>query len=119
MPTRPLPGLESHSLMGDLFFPQVSLRDCHNVSVFLAPSVVGLRFASPRGGPGHSLYVLDLEELGGGSCVLPCSPHSPALSHSSHCWRKSYRQNCPRGPVWCRGVSPSPPGSLWLWWVRA
>uniref|UniRef100_A0ABI7WKI8 Adenine nucleotide translocase lysine methyltransferase n=1 Tax=Felis catus TaxID=9685 RepID=A0ABI7WKI8_FELCA len=32
---------------------KVSLRDCHNVSVFLAPSVVGLGFASPRGGPGH------------------------------------------------------------------
>lgn len=31
----------------------MSLRDCYNVSVFLAPSVVGLGFASPRGGPGH------------------------------------------------------------------
>lgn len=34
---------------GDFLFLQVSLRDCYNVSVFLAPSVVGLGFASPRG----------------------------------------------------------------------
>nr|KAF6441057.1 hypothetical protein HJG63_012273 [Rousettus aegyptiacus] len=37
----------------------------------------------------------------------------------SHCWRTSYRRSCPKGPVWCRGASPSQPGSLWLWWVRA
>lgn len=21
--------------------------------------------------------------------------------------------------MWCQGAFPSPPGSLWLWWVRA
>lgn len=65
------------------------------------------------------MYVLGLEELGGGTGVLPCPPPSPALSHSSHCWRESYRQNYLRGLAWCRGATPSPPGSLWLWWVRA
>lgn len=38
---------------GDFLFLQVSLRDCHNVSVFLAPSVVGLGFADFMGRPGH------------------------------------------------------------------
>lgn len=47
MPTRLLSQMGSHSLWGDVFFPQVSLRDCYNVSVFLAPSVVGLGFPSP------------------------------------------------------------------------
>uniref|UniRef100_A0A8C6CPP2 Adenine nucleotide translocase lysine methyltransferase n=1 Tax=Moschus moschiferus TaxID=68415 RepID=A0A8C6CPP2_MOSMO len=32
---------------------KVSLRDCHNVSVFLASSVVGLGFADSMGRPGH------------------------------------------------------------------
>lgn len=38
---------------GDFLFLQVSLRDCHNVSVFLAPSVVGLGFDDSMGRPGH------------------------------------------------------------------
>uniref|UniRef100_A0A8C0DV50 Adenine nucleotide translocase lysine N-methyltransferase n=1 Tax=Balaenoptera musculus TaxID=9771 RepID=A0A8C0DV50_BALMU len=36
---------------------KVSLRDCHNVSVFLAPSVVGLGFADPMGGPSHPVVL--------------------------------------------------------------
>uniref|UniRef100_A0A8C5XW72 Adenine nucleotide translocase lysine methyltransferase n=1 Tax=Microcebus murinus TaxID=30608 RepID=A0A8C5XW72_MICMU len=37
---------------------KVSLRDCHNVSVFLAPSVVGLGFVTPLGSAGHTSVCL-------------------------------------------------------------
>uniref|UniRef100_A0A8C0RJ43 Adenine nucleotide translocase lysine methyltransferase n=1 Tax=Canis lupus familiaris TaxID=9615 RepID=A0A8C0RJ43_CANLF len=98
---------------------KVNLRDCHNVSVFLAPSVVGRgagAAARPRGGPGQPRST-GRTWVGGRSppvlCTLP-----PALSHSSRCWKTSCRQSCPKGPEWCRGAFLSPLGSLWPCWVR-
>lgn len=69
----------------DPCFPQVSLRDCHNVSVFLAPSVVGLGSAVLLGGQGHSLGLAILRAgIGSGpswdgtafSYLLLCPPTS-------------------------------------------
>lgn len=102
---------------GDLLFLQVNLRDCHNVSVFLAPSVVGLGCASPGEAQTTQCRCWAGRSWEGQLCsALPTLP--PALSRSSLCWRTSCRRSCPQGPAWCPGAFPSPPGSLSLWWVR-
>ncbi|XP_049759401.1 adenine nucleotide translocase lysine N-methyltransferase isoform X1 [Elephas maximus indicus] len=83
-----------------------TLQTPHLISHHLAPQcVLGLGSSSDP----HTLS----PGSGPGSCWGTSS------SCSSQCWRPSYRQSYPRGPEWCLGASASPPGSLWLWWVRA
>lgn len=84
---------------------QVNLRDCRNVSVFLAPSVVGSGRPVPEAAVGDPWGT--------------AAPTPPLCSLSSHSSKASCRRSCPKGHVWSPDASPCPHGSPRLYWERA